>query len=88
MKGQKNEFLDAILGCRVKAHYGSEILITYYYGPHDGYGSDSWSIGYKDERGHVGAHFNSIKVENGVITCEGKPLEIFSREADTQTSLF
>jgi len=88
MHGQKNEFLEAILGCRVRTHYGSEILVTYYYGPHEIYGPGSWTIGYKDERGHVGPHFNSIKVENGLITCEGKPLEILGREADMQTSLF
>lgn len=88
MNGQKNEFLDAIIGCRVRTHYGSELLIAYYCGPHEMYGPGSWTVGYKDERGHVGAHLNSIKTDGGVITCEGRPLEILGREAETQTSLF
>lgn len=84
----KNPLLETLLGCRIKTHHGSEILITYYCGPHEMYGPGSWTVGYKDERGHVGAHLNSIKTDGGVITCEGRPLEILGREVETQTSLF
>lgn len=84
----KNPLLDELLGHRIRTHYGTEILITYYSGPHTSYGPGSWSAGYKDDRGNVREHVNSIKTENGIITCEGKPIVILDREVPTQICLF
>lgn len=86
---EKNSVLDALIGCRIQTHYGTGGIVTSYYGPHEAYGSDSWTIQYrhKNEK-KPSCWINSIKVENGVITCEGIPLQILDREEDSQMSLF
>jgi len=85
----KNESLEEIIGCRIRTHYGTGGIVTSYSGPYETYGPGSWSIQYRHDGDKISkCNINSIKIENGVITCEGKPLEIVGREADTQISLF
>jgi len=85
----KNPLLEALIGCRIKTHYGTGGIVTSYCGPHDAYGAGSWSIYYRHDGDKTPKYnINSIKIENGVIACEGRPLTIMRQEDDAQESLF
>jgi len=85
----RNEILENLIGCRIQTHYGTGGIVTSYSGPHEMYGPGSWSIQYRHDGEKIPhCNINSIKIENSVITCEGKPLKILGSEEDTQMSLF
>lgn len=75
------ELLTQLIGKEIRTHYNTGGIVTNISGPHDRYGPDSWTINYtKDGKKSKNPFIiNSIKVENGVITCEGKPLQIIER---------
>lgn len=75
---KERELLSQLIGKEIKTHYNTGGIVTNIIGPHDRYGPGSWTINYtKDGKKSKNPFIiNSIKVENGVITCEGKPLEI------------
>ena len=87
----KNALLDALIGCRIQTHYGTGGVVVSYSGPWDEvpWGKNCWTIRYlHDGDRSPTCYINSIKIEGGVITCEGKPLRILGRERNVQMSLF
>lgn len=82
MADEKLEVLKNIIGCRVDTHYHTGGVVIEVNGPF----GDRYTLTYK-----VGGSkywINSIRVEDGVITCEGKPLKISGQPAPRQLSLF
>lgn len=78
------ERLQEIVGCRIKTHYNTGGIVTAIHGP---YGSH-FTLNYEDERDGHRCIINTIRLENGVITCEGKPLKILDRVRPSQLELF
>lgn len=76
------ELLSALIGKEIKTHYNTGGIVTNVIGPHNMYGPGSWSINYTPDGKKSKSPFiiNSIKIENGVITCEGKPLQIVEQK--------
>ena len=82
--------LSALIGKKIITHYNAGGIVTkiigphnaYIIGPHNAYGPGTWTINYtKDGKKSKNPYIiNSIKIENGVITCEGKPLQIIGEE--------
>jgi hypothetical protein len=86
---QKNhELLLTLIGKEIRTHYNTGGIVTNVHGPHNAYGPGSWTINYtvNGKKSKSPCIINSIKVENGVITCEGKPLQIIKKE-ETLTAL-
>jgi hypothetical protein len=84
----RNDLLESVLGCRIQTHYGTGGIVESYSGPYEnGY----YSIIYREQRegqrpGICG--INTIKTDNGVITCEGVPLKIKGCEKEIQLTFF
>jgi hypothetical protein len=79
------ELLLTLIGKEIRTHYNTGGIVFNISGPHTAYGPGSWSINYSED-GKKHKNFsiiNSIKVENGVITCEGKPLRIIELEKES-----
>jgi len=87
----KNAILESLIGCQIQTHYGTGGVVTSYSGPFETerWGKGCWSIQYR-HNGDVKptCWINSIKIKNGVITCEDVPLKVLGREENTQMSLF
>mgnify|MGYP000883415647 CR=1 FL=1 len=75
--------LQSLIGKEIRTHYNTGGIVTNVFGPHTAYGPGSWSINYTKDGKPSKNHciINSIKVENGIITCEGKPLQIINPES-------
>lgn len=88
----KIDILENLIGCRIQTHYGTSGIVTSYSGPYEEVaplGKGCYTIRYRHEdEVKPSCWINSIKIENGVITCEGIPLKILDREENVQTSLF
>jgi hypothetical protein len=79
------ELLSSLIGKKIRTHYDTGGIVFNVSGPHNAYGPGSWSINYTED-GKKRKNFsiiNSIKVENGVITCDGKPLQIIDQGEQT-----
>jgi len=81
----RNVALDAILGCRIRTHYNTGGIAQSYSGPYKG---DVYTVVYRDERDNHTCWLNTIRVENGVVTCEHVPLQVLDVAENTQMSLF
>ncbi|HYE82662.1 MAG TPA: hypothetical protein VEG39_10930 [Clostridia bacterium] len=75
------ELLSKIIGKEIRTHYNTGGIVTNVSGPHNSYGPGSWSINYTQDgkKSKNPSIINSIKIENGIITCEGKPLQIIDQ---------
>lgn len=72
-------------GCRIRTHYGTGGVVTSVTGPRpDG----TYAATYEHPRDGKPCWINTIRVENGIITCEGQPLLVLGRERPGQVSLF
>ena len=80
----KNPALDAILGCRIRTHYNTGGVVQSYSGPYEG---NVYTVVYRHERGGP-CCLNTIRVENGIVTCEHVPLQVLDVAENAQMSLF
>jgi ParB family chromosome partitioning protein len=71
----------ALVGHRIRTHYntGGVVARVDYWGD-----ADSYTIYYEDENAHKRLWLNDIKLQDGVILCEGKPLAIDEEEQAAQ----
>jgi hypothetical protein len=78
------ELLLTLIGKEIRTHYNTGGIVTNIHGPHNAYGPDSWTINYTEDgkKRKNPCIINSIKVEDGVITCEGKPLQIVEHQEE------
>lgn len=73
------ELLSTLIGKEIRTHYNTGGIVTNIIGPHSHhYGPEHWTINYTKDGKRSKSPFiiNSIKVKNGIITCDGKPLQI------------
>lgn len=84
---QVRNLLSTLIGKEIRTHYNTGGIVTNVIGPHNAYGPGSWTINYtKDGKKRKNpCIINSIKVENGIITCDGKPLQIIEPKKDGET---
>lgn len=83
------ELLSSLIGKEIRTHYDTGGIVFNVSGPYNSYGLGSWTINYtKDgKKSNSPSIINSIKVENGVITCEGEPLKIIEPEDNSEEQL-
>jgi hypothetical protein len=76
------ELLSTLIGKEIRTHYNTGGIVTNIAGQHPANGPGLWTINYtKDgKKSKNPCIINSIGIENGVITCEGKPLQIIEKE--------
>ena len=79
------ELLSTLIGKKISTHYNTGGIVTNVVGPHNAYGPGSWTINYTEDgkKNKNPCIINSIKIENGIITCDGKPLQIIGQEEST-----
>lgn len=85
--------LKDLIGCEVKTHCGTGGIVTSVSGPHAG---DSWrspgtyTIMYRRTAAPPNDKnwLNTIRVENGVVTCEHRPLKISGKPLPRQLDIF
>lgn len=72
----------SLIGKEIRTHYNTGGIVINVSGPHDAYGANSWTINYTKDGKKSKSYciINSIKVENGIITCDGKPLKIIEQK--------
>lgn len=81
------ELLSQLIGKEIRTHYNTGGIVFNISGPHTAYGPGSWTINYTEDgkKRKNPCIINSIKVENGIITCDGKPLQIIEPKKDDET---
>ena len=84
IRDEKLDALKNIIGCRVDTHYRTGGIAIAVAGPF----GDCHTITYRHDRDGKKCWINSIRVEDGVITCEGVPLKISGQPTPRQLSLF
>lgn len=84
---QVRNLLSTLIGKEIRTHYNTGGIVTNVIGPHNAYGPGSWTINYTEDgkKRKNPCIINSIKVENGIITCDGKPLQIIEPKKDDET---
>lgn len=78
----RNE-LSAILGCRVKTHYGGGGVVTRVIGPF----GDCYTLEYRHDITGEPCWINAVRLKNGDITAYGEPLTVLSQEEPVQLTL-
>lgn len=84
MIDKTKEKLQEIIGCRIMTHYNTGGIVIRISDLHGTF----YTLNYEDPRDGRICNINTIRLENDVITCEGKPLQIFERVRPAQIELF
>lgn len=73
-----------LIGCEIKTHYGTGGIVTRIIGPFE---DGNYTIVYKHSRDGSRCWINTIKCQDGIITCENIPLQILGRVEPYQITL-